>query len=602
MAGRIPREQVDEILERNDILSVVKEYVNLKRAGANYTGLCPFHNEKTPSFSVNPAKRIFKCFGCGKGGGVAQFIMEAENLDYTGALLFLAKRAGIEVRYEGGAEVDRQQKLRQDVLALNTRAQKFFKETLKKSETAQKYIEKRALSPETVEKFGLGFAPDDWAQLTNICTRGALAVPPELMAQAGLSRKRPNGEGYYDYFRNRLMFPVFDEMGNVVAFGGRVMDDSKPKYLNTSDTAAYNKGNHLYGLNFARKSGQRRVIMVEGYMDCIALHQKGIDWAVASLGTALTQGQARLLKKYFDEVYIGYDSDAAGQNATVRGLDILEAQGLKVRVLRLGVVDPDVKDPDEFLRKHPVEDFMEVLDKAETLVDFKIRLAAAKNPPSDPLKLPDFLRQVVKVIAREPSASVRALYVANVAENYGVDQTALGQDVDNAVNGGEVITAERVNTAYRRIKSRETADPEARTAEPSQNAKTLDRLEKRLLVYMADDPKRIPSLAPQAEEKFTFEGNIAVAKKLQIWYTEGYAITRDALLVECGSDEAGIYAEEFELVGAQTKADEILEALKKCRFKYLYEQLSDKLSRATGAGEKASIMKELSELIRSSRD
>ena len=602
MAGFIPREQADEILERNDILSVVQEYVKLKRSGANYTGLCPFHNEKTPSFSVNPAKGIFKCFGCGKGGGAAQFIMAAENLDYNGALQFLAKRAGIEIHYEGGPDVDRQQKLRQDVLALNNRAQQFFKAALKRSAAANSYIERRALSAETVEKFGIGFAPDDWDQLTNICTRGALAVTPELMAQAGLSRKRPNGDGYYDYFRNRLMFPVFDEMGNIVAFGGRVMDDSKPKYLNTSDTAAYSKGHHLYGLNFARKSGQRRVIMVEGYMDCIALHQKGIDWTVASLGTALTQGQARLLKKYFDEVYIGYDSDAAGQNATVRGLDILEAQGLKVRVLRLGTVDPEVKDPDEFLRKHPVEDFMKVLDRAETLVEFKIRLAATENPPSDPVKLPDFLRKVVRIIAREPSASVRSIFIADVAENYGVDQTALTQDVDNAVNGGEELSSERVKTVYRRVKTNSAANSEEKLPELSQNGKTLDRLEKRLLVYMTDDPKRITELAPQAEEKFVFESNKSVANKLQIWYIEGYAVTREALLNECGPDEAGVYTDEFEFVGVQTKAGEIIDALKKCRFKYLYEQLSHKLGSTSDAKEKASVMKELSELIRSSRD
>ena len=482
MAGRISQKQIDEVIEKNDIVSVVSEYVRLKRSGANYLGLCPFHNEKTPSFSVSESKRLFKCFGCGKGGGVVQFIMLAENLDFVGSVEFLAKRAGIELVYEGGRDEDNEKlKLKNDILSLNEKAQAFFRDGLERSAAAKEYIARRGLSKETVDKFGLGFAPDDWEQLTKICTYGPLGVSPELMVNAGLALKRENGT-CYDRFRNRVMFPIFDETGKIVAFGGRVMDDSKPKYMNSPETAAYNKGSHLYALNFARKSGSKRVIMVEGYMDAIALHQKGITWAVASLGTALTTGQARLLKRYFEEVIIGYDSDTAGQTATVRGLEILAAQGLRVRILKLGVVDNEVKEPDEFLRKHSAEEFMEVVDKAESLVAFKIELAARRYPPSTASELPDFLRQTVKIIAAEPSSSVRAVYIARVDEKYGINELSLGQDVDNAVQAGQVdISDERVSGAYKHVKLKSDAQPD--TSEPipkqplSPDGKRVDKLE-----------------------------------------------------------------------------------------------------------------------------
>jgi DNA primase len=612
MAQRVSPAQIEEIIDKNDIVSVVSEYVKLKRSGSNYLGLCPFHNEKTPSFSVSESKRLFKCFGCGKGGGVVQFIMLAENLDYFGALKYLAERAGITLNLTQREDNDDRQKLKNDVLSLNNRAQQFFREALTRSEAGKAYIARRGLTPETVEKFGIGFAPDDWSQLTNICTTGALAVPQELMVTAGLALRREKGDGCYDRFRNRVMFPIFDEMGKIVAFGGRVMDDSKPKYMNSPETPAYNKGSHLYALNFARKSGSKRVIIVEGYMDAIALHQKGIDWAVASLGTALTQGQARLLKRYFDEVFIGYDSDSAGQNATVRGLEILAAQGLKVNILNLGSVDASVKDPDEFLRKHPPEDFMQVVDKAVSLVEFKIALAAKASPPDSARTLPDFLRQVVKIIAAEPSASVRTLYIDRVAETYDIDSFSLREDVDARIAGGAEITEERAAGAYRRVQYRADNIPDtppipddpgepAPKAELSPDGERLDRLEKRMLIYLVSNPAEIPQHIDRCRTDFCFEENKKLANKIHLWYINGYAVSREMLLAECSAELASELTDEFEQVGPRATASEIIKNMEKFRFKYEYGVLSDRLKNAGSAAEKSGIMKEINELIVRSR-
>ncbi|MBP5631793.1 MAG: DNA primase [Clostridia bacterium] len=602
MAGRISQAQIEEIIDRNNIVSVVGEYVHLKRSGANYMGLCPFHNEKTPSFSVNESKRLFKCFGCGKGGGVVQFIMLAENLDYVGSLEFLARRAGIEIKYENGkSENDDKLKLKNDILSLNEKAQAFFKDGLARSKEAQNYLAQRGLDQETVNKFGLGFAPDDWEQLTKICTYGPLGVSPELMVSAGLALKRDNGT-CYDRFRNRVMFPIFDETGRIIAFGGRVMDKSLPKYMNSPETAAYNKGSHLYALNFARKSGSKQVIIVEGYMDAIALHQKGITSAVASLGTALTIGQARLLKRYFEEVIIGYDSDSAGQTATVRGMEILAAQGLRVRILKLGVVDSEVKDPDEFLRKHSAEDFMVCVEKAETLVNFKIEIAARRFPPEKESELPDFIRQTVKIIAAEPSASVRAVNIASVSKKYGIDEVSLKEDVEAAASGdAPLINTERVQGAYKRVQYRKGEENAAQSPELSPDGKRLDRLEKRMIIYLADNPSDIPAYIDKCREEFCFEDNKNLANILHSWYINGYAVKRETLLVDCSSKLSSELTDEFEQVGSMTTAAELLKNLKKFRFKYEYGLLTENLRSARTPEEKSAAMKKLNELIRSSR-
>jgi len=327
-----PEQVIEEVRLRNDIVEVVSGYVKLERKGRSYWGLCPFHSEKTPSFSVEPNKQFFYCFGCNKGGSVIQFIMNIENLEFVDALKLLAERAGITLpESEDPKERERAQR-RKRILELNRLAARFYFNNLvgENGLEARNYLQRRGLTEKTVRKFGLGYSPTGWDELTRMLLENKF--PEDLLLDSGLSIRAKSGE-LIDRFRGRIMFPIFDIRGNIIGFGGRVLDGSMPKYMNSPDTPLYNKSRELYGLNYARMSSSKKLLIVEGYMDVISLHQAGIDYAVASLGTALTKMQGWILKKYSEEVIIAYDSDAAGQAATLRGLEILEEAGCNVKVL-----------------------------------------------------------------------------------------------------------------------------------------------------------------------------------------------------------------------------------------------------------------------------
>ncbi|MBR5279683.1 MAG: DNA primase [Clostridia bacterium] len=599
----IPQSQIDEIIERNDIVSVVSEYVKLTRKGGNDWGLCPFHNEKTPSFSVNENKQIFKCFGCGKGGNVIHFIMMAESLDYVGAIEFLANRVGVRLRYDGKGPDDEKLKLKNDILSLNKTAARFFYENLKKSVVAQEYFKRRGIPVEIVKKFGLGFANDSWGDLLKFCTEGALAVKPEFLLQAGLVLKSEEKSRYYDRFRNRVMFPIFDVSGNVIAFGGRVLDDSKPKYLNSPENPAYSKGYHLYGLNFARKANSKRVIIVEGYMDCIALHQKGICWAVASLGTALTQNQARLLKRYFDEVLIGYDADGAGQNATIRGLDILAAQGLRVKVLDLSVVDASVKDPDEFLRVHTADDFMKVVDKAKSLVSFKIEKLAQEFSPRDPASKVDFLNRAATIIGKEPTASARAYYIQEVSEMYGADREALRLDVESVLGGKSLQGLQEESRTRSAIKAPKADTQETDKPVLSKAEMEVDLLEKRLILCLADNVREFDRFTKGQVYAFLLAENQALFQKLVARYGEGQGISRDAVLASASLDSASAVMKAWDTAPEGTPIGEILKQLNRCRVTIQRQALLKRIAATEDMQEKRKLMEEMHKLnVGSNRD
>lgn len=486
----ISQQQIDEIIEKNDIGDVIGEYVKLERKGSGYTGLCPFHNEKTPSFSVHEGKQIFKCFGCGKGGNVVNFIMLAENLTYPEALEFLAERAGMTIEKGISKAQEEKNKIKNDIITVNKLAARFFYETLKKSPVAQKYLFDRGIRAETVKQFGLGFAPDSWDSLYKHFENNKIAPDFKLLEKAGLVTARKDKPGYYDKFRNRVIFPIFDVQGNVIAFGGRVMDDSLPKYLNSPETAAYSKGNNLYALNVAKKAQSDRVIIVEGYMDCIALHKAGINWAVASLGTALTQAQAKLLKKYFNEVIIGYDADSAGQKATMRGLDILAQAGFRVRVLSLADVDKNVKDPDEFLRKHSIDDFMKAVDLSKSLVEYKISKIAEKYPVNVLESKAMFLKSSLQVLASITSEAEKDLYADWFAKKYTVSKDALLSEIEKMQSGDYTGKTDTVTRRIKRGLGVNTdedfkADDKSKTPDEIK----LDKHVKTLIVLMSEDKK-----------------------------------------------------------------------------------------------------------------
>ncbi|HBN84996.1 MAG TPA: DNA primase, partial [Clostridiales bacterium] len=335
----------DDFISKIDIVDIISDYTGLKRQGNEYIGLCPFHNEKTPSFHVSRDKQTYYCFGCKKGGNVITFIRSKEGLDFFDSLRYLADKTGLELPEKGGQRSNKKAEIINRTIEMNTVAAQFFYQNLKagRGKEALEYLKKRQINPSTVKRFGLGFAPDSWDLLVKYLVTKGYKENEILTAGLGLRTKK---ETIIDRFRNRLMFPIFDVRGNVIAFGGRVLDDQLPKYMNSPETPSYRKKDNLYALNYARKSEQNNIVIVEGYMDAISLYQAGIDNVVASLGTALTERQALLLKRYTKNVIICYDADLAGQTAALKGMDVLADKGCNVKVITI----PSGKDPDDYIK------------------------------------------------------------------------------------------------------------------------------------------------------------------------------------------------------------------------------------------------------------
>ncbi|MBE6936680.1 MAG: DNA primase [Ruminococcaceae bacterium] len=446
-----PESFLDDLAARSDIYDIVSRYVTLKKSGSNWFGLCPFHSEKTGSFSVNTEKQIYHCFGCGAGGSVYNFIMQIENLSFPEAVEFLANLAGVPLPQEDTRERDNRKRL----LECSRDAARFFFQVLHSPEgkIGYDYLIRRGLRPGTIRHFGLGFAPDSWDKLMNHLA--AKGYTKSEMRELGLIKANQKG-GFYDQFRNRIMFPIIDVRGNVIAFGGRVMDDSKPKYLNSPEHQLFSKSRNLFALNYAKKTTGRRLILAEGYMDVIALHQAGFTEAVASLGTALTPDQAKLIKRFADEVVISYDADEAGQKATSRAMEILKPEDLKVRILRI----PGAKDPDEFIREHGREAFSALLERSEDHMEFVLdRIRAKCDLETDEGRV-NFLKEAAKTLARLSSPIEREIYASRAAASGSVSKDALLSEI------------ERNRRAYqRRAKNEETR----KLLSPEKNAQPASR-------------------------------------------------------------------------------------------------------------------------------
>ena len=422
----IPEQFLDELIARTDLVDLVSESVHLTKKGSSYWGCCPFHSEKTPSFHVVPDRQIYKCFGCGKGGGAINFVMEMENLSFREAVEVLAKRVGMEVPDAGGPSAGMRER-REKLLEINRQAARAFHRWLCQPEGAEglRYLTRRGLSRGTLTRFGLGFAPNSWdGLLTELAKQG---YDKRDLLDAGLAVSNKDGR-IYDRFRNRVMFPIIDVRGNVIGFGGRVMDDSTPKYLNSPDTPVYNKSRNLFALNIAKKSRAGRVILTEGYMDTISLHQAGFDSAVASLGTALTQEHAQLLSRYFKEAIISYDGDGAGVAAAQRAIPLLEKAGLKVRVLQV----TGAKDPDEFIKAYGREAFSRLLDQSENQVDYRLEQLRRKYNLADDAQKVAFLQEAAQLVSSLPSAVEREIYGGHAAHAAGVTPEAMAQEVKRA--------------------------------------------------------------------------------------------------------------------------------------------------------------------------
>ena len=418
---RYSDELLDEIRSSNDIVDIISQYVVLKRSGRNFFGLCPFHNEKSPSFSVSPDKQIFHCFGCGKGGNVFHFISQIENINFVESVGILAERAGITLPTSDNSEDEKRQKLKARIYEINEIAANFYHENLYKptSKAAQDYVKKRKLDNKTLKEFSIGYAGNYDELYKELVKKG---YTEQEMISSNLILKNNNGQ-FLDRFRKRFMIPIKDVRDRVIAFGGRVLDDSKPKYINSPEGIVYSKGRNLFGLNVAKKNQMEKIIVVEGYMDAISLYQRGITNVVASLGTALTEHQGRLLGKYAKQIIIGYDADGAGQAATMRGLEILANLGYDVRVLQLD--DPNVKDPDEYVIKNGTGRFNRCVDNSISLVEFKVKMLKKSlnvNTASDKIK---FLNEVAKIISKVDNDIEKEIYIERISKEYDVSKEAI---------------------------------------------------------------------------------------------------------------------------------------------------------------------------------
>ena len=419
-----PQSFIDELLARNPIEEVVGRHVTLRRSGANMFGLCPFHGEKTASFSVAPDKGIYYCFGCHKGGGAINFVMEMEGLTYPDAVRALAQRSGMEVPEDDQYQSRYRQQER--LWALCKEAARYFHAQLYSEAGAQglAYAQKRGMPKSTLTTFGIGFAPDSWNGL--VMAMKAKGYTEQELKDAGLVSEK--GGRIYDRFRNRLMFPIIDVRGNIIGFGGRVMDDSTPKYLNSPETVIFNKRKNLFALNIARKSKLGYLILVEGYMDAIALHQYGFDCAVASLGTSLTEEHATLISRYVEQVVLIYDGDEAGQRATKRAIPILEKAGIRVKVLQM----KDAKDPDEFLKKFGADKFKLLLEESSNRVEYQLNAIARKYD----LRIDDqrirFLQESAELICTLSSSVQREIYSSRVAQAAKITEESMKLEVSKA--------------------------------------------------------------------------------------------------------------------------------------------------------------------------
>ena len=429
----ISKETIEQVLMRNDIETLIGSYVSLKRAGSNLRGLCPFHSEKTPSFTVYPADNSFYCFGCGAGGDAITFIRKRENLDYPDAVEFLAQRAGITiVRDERGPIQNTPKFDRNKMFRMNVDAAKYFNRCLFADNPDAKaalayFTDKRGLSVATIKHFGLGFAPNSFDEFSKYML--AKGYTYEELVAGFLCGKSEKGK-YYDAFRNRIMFPIIDVSGNVIAFGGRVMDDSKPKYKNSSDTPVFKKSRNLFALNFARHHCAESLILCEGYMDVIAMHAAGFENAVATLGTAITSEQARMMSRYTKKVIISYDADEAGQKAAMRAVKMLTEVGLDVTILRV----PGAKDPDEYIKKFGADKFRQVLSQSKSKFDYNLDIILSRydiNLPQDKIKA---LQESEKLISETYSSAERDIYIQNISKLFGVDKNSVKDDVERMIS------------------------------------------------------------------------------------------------------------------------------------------------------------------------
>ncbi|MDO4173345.1 MAG: DNA primase [Eubacteriales bacterium] len=553
---------LDELNARCDIVDIVSRYVSLKKSGSNYFGLCPFHNEKTASFSVAPDKQIYYCFGCGAGGGPIRFIMNVEGLEFQDAVRFLAKEYNMTVPESEGNPGARRQ--RERMLELLKESARFFYTQLHSPTGAQAlaYFQGRRLSPKTLNRFGLGFAPDSFHALLDAMTEKGYSK--QELEQAGLIARGKNGT-YYDKFRNRVMFPIIDIRGDVIGFGGRVMDDSKPKYLNSPETMVFNKRRNLFAMNLAKKTKNEYFLLAEGYMDVIALHQAGFDCAVASLGTSLTEEQARLLSRHTKTVVVCYDADAAGQSASQRAIDILKKAGLRVKILKI----PGAKDPDEFIKTKGPEAFRKLIERSDNDIRYRIESAKEKYDFTEDEQRILFLREAADIIAALESSVEQDVYTASTAKLAGVTEAAFAQEVRQAKKRRERQAKRQMHREVRA--PAQAAQPKARTMHYD-NVKSA-RAEEGILALLFADASLMQEMREHLKpQDFSSPELGKIYGYASALYNSGRNITVSAL-------EGVLEPAELDLLASALQTQIPLDTRQKAMEDYIHIILEQKLSR-----------------------
>ena len=587
---RYSEELIEEIRSSNDIVDVISKYVTLKRSGRNFFGLCPFHKEKSPSFAVSPDKQIFHCFGCGVGGNVIHFISKIEGLDFKDTLELLANRVNIELPTLDNLEDDKTARLKSKVYEINKIAAEFYHENLYKptSKTAQEYIKKRKLDNRTLKAFLIGYAGNFNELYLLLKQKG---YTEEEMLASSLVKRTENG-GYMDSFRKRLMFPIQDVRERVIAFGGRVLDDSKPKYINSPENIVYSKGRNLFGLNVAKKHDTKKIVIVEGYMDAISLYQRGITNVVASLGTAMTEAQGRLLRRYSEQVILGYDADGAGQAAILRGMEILQNLGCDIRVLQI----EGAKDPDEYVLKYGPERFQKCVDNAISLVEFKVKVLLKElniENTNDKIK---FLNEIAKILAKVTNQMEREIYVDKIAKEYKISKEAIYVEVNKLMykdNQGSkklekkvftmVPKEEKENSVSEAVLKRENLviylliNEYSKCYEKIKNLITLD--------YIQDDTNK--QILKKMYEEFE-KGNSNTSQLLD-WFQDEKII----------SHITEIMAGDFEITDVNKAIDDLISIYEKEKLISRRNEILKKLESVSEAGseEVKELEKELNDII-----
>ncbi len=505
MAGFYSEDVVSEVVAANDIVDIVSGYVRLKRSGSNFMGCCPFHREKTPSFHVSADKQLYHCFGCGAGGSVIQFIMNAEGLEFSDALRFLAERAGITLPENTNDRYGINQQKKQNIYDMNRDAARFFRECLlsDKGEEAQSYLTKRALSGKTIAAFGLGFAPNEWGALLSFLQKKGWKR--ELLVEAGLCIKNEKGN-VYDRFRGRIMYPIIDVRGNIIGFGGRIMTGDGAKYMNSPESVVYDKGKNLFALNLAKKSKRGYYILVEGYMDVISLHQAGIDAAVAGCGTALTEQQARLISK--SPVYLCYDSDEAGQKACERAAEIFSRFDTRLRVIEM----QGAKDADEFIKKYGAVKFEELIKKAKTVTEHRLDLILRGADLNDAAQKIDIIKKAAVIFANMSNSVEREVYINQLSIKSGISVESINSEVRkmNSKNARKEVSAEL-----------RKAVNNSQTTVATKNSRRL-RAEAGFLAMLAESSKTYQMFGDKfSEESFSGEIHKEIFRHITKYYNSG---------------------------------------------------------------------------------